>query len=94
MPKLYVAYLLLAFAKQGVQHRHAGRCTVVHCQSQQARCAKFVQIGRLANRMCSLFGRRNNSQRNTLLQSYKPVLAEAEERLELLMQKPLQQTYS
>ncbi len=44
--------------------------------------------------MCSLFGRRNNSQRNTLLQLYKPVLAEAEERLELLMQKPLQQTYS
>jgi hypothetical protein len=43
MPKLYIAYLLLAFAKQGVQHRHAGRCTVVNCQSQQARCAKFVR---------------------------------------------------
>ena len=40
---------------------------------------------------CSLFSRRNNSQRNTLLPSYKPGLAEAEERLELLMQKPLQQ---
>ncbi len=50
-----------------------------------------VQISRLSNRICSPFGRRNSSQRNTLLQSYKPGLAEAEERLELLMQKPLQQ---
>ena len=36
MPKLNIAHLLLSLAEQGVQHRHAGRCAVEDCQSQQA----------------------------------------------------------